>query len=84
MPFVVALRSTEIVSIQTEEADSLHELYGTLASQIPDGFELEGIRPSQNRGQARRAGVREVTIETRDELDTCAPDGWEAISIRAT
>lgn len=82
MPYIVTLRPTETVEIQADEADSLDELYAALASQVPEGFELTGIRPSQNRGSARRIGVREVTIASRDELATCAPDGWQALSMR--
>lgn len=80
----MTLRPTETVDIQVEETDSLDELHTALESQIPKGFELAGIRPSQHRGSARRAGSREVTINNRDELTTCAPDGWQAVSIRAT
>lgn len=83
MPYVVTLRPTKTVDIQAEEADSLDELYAALNRQIPDGFEIDDIRPSQNRGRARRAGSREMTVESRGELRTSAPHGWQVISIRA-
>lgn len=83
MPFIVTLRPSETIEIQAEAADSLDELFTALAAQVPEGFELDDIRASQNRGTARRSGSREVTIESRDELATCAPHGWQAVSILA-
>ena len=76
------IRPTETVDIATPEADSLDEMYTGLNAQIPDGFELSGIRPSQHTGTARRTGFREVSIETRNDLASSIPEGWQAISIR--
>lgn len=77
------IRPTETVDIETPEADSLDEMHAGLRAQIPEGFELADIRPSQHKGTARRTGFREITIESRDDLESSIPDGWQAISIRS-
>lgn len=76
------IRPTETIDIETPEADSLDEMYAGLRAQIPEGFELSGLHPSQHRGTARRIGLREVTLESRGDLESSVPDGWQAVSIR--
>lgn len=76
------IRPAETIDIETPEADSLDEMYAGLNAQIPEGFELAGIRPSQHKGTARRTGFREITIESRDDLDSSIPAGWQATSVR--
>lgn len=82
MPYIVALRPTETIDIKVDDTDSLDELFAAVTARIPDGFELIDIHVTQHKAVARRVGYDEVTIESRDELATCSPDGWQAVSIR--
>lgn len=76
------IRPTETIEIQAEATDNLDDMYASLNAQIPDGFELVDITPSKGTGQARRVDLREITIESRADLATAVPDGWQALSIR--
>ncbi|MGO2752127.1 MAG: hypothetical protein ACTIA6_18900 [Pseudoclavibacter sp.] len=82
MPYIVALRPTETIDIQVDDTDSLDELFAAVAGRIPDGFELTDIQITQHKVVARRVGYDEVTIESRDELETCAWEGWQALNVR--
>ena len=81
MPYIVALRPTETIDIQVDDTDSLDELFAAVTARIPDGFELIDIHITQHKAVVRRVGYDEVTIESRDELETCAPEGWQALSM---
>lgn len=76
------IRQTAKTEIQTEMADNLDDMYEGLGRQIPEGHDLVGIQVSKGTGQTRSAEVREITVNSRAELDTAIPEGWQALSIR--
>lgn len=82
MPWTVTLRSTETVEIDLPETDSIAERDAAIAERLPKGFDLVNLRPSERKAFARSRETRTVTIGEREELWTCAPEGWQAIALR--
>lgn len=89
MPYIVKIRPAETVPLEVPEADSLADIDAGLRAQVPEGHILTDIRVSQPRGAshmvgsgaARRVELQEITIGSRDDLESSIPDGWVALSI---
>ena len=82
MPYRVTLRSTETRQIQIEPGD-LPTFQPAIAAATPDGWELIDSTPKNGTGLLRSRETRDIEITSRDELATCAPDGWQAQNIIA-
>ncbi|MGI6878857.1 hypothetical protein [Microbacterium sp. gxy059] len=82
MPWTVTLRSTETVEIDLPETDSIAERDAAIAERLPERFELVNLRPSERKAFARSRVTQTVKIGEREELWTCAPEGWQALTLR--
>lgn len=83
MPYRVTLRSTATVELEADRGNSNEDFYAAIRAQVPDGYELTGASRVGGKGTARSTQTRETTIESRDELWTCAGDGWQALNLIA-
>lgn len=82
MPYIVTLRTTERTEIQIPEQAGLDTFNSAVLAAVPDGHDLVAADLKRSIATVRRRDTREVTIADRAELDTCVPDGWQALSIR--
>lgn len=91
MPYRVTLRSTATLELNAPPVEivngektyrSLEEFHAAIASQVPDGYELVSVTQGTGTGLARSTEVSETTVDSRDDVWTCAGDGWQALGFR--
>ena len=82
MPHIVMLRSTETTEFPVPASDGLDTFNADAARLLPAGYELVDVDRKRSVGIARSNELREVTIEDPAGVWSCAPEGWQAISVR--
>lgn len=82
MPLIVTIRSTATIEYEIPDQPGVPELEQAAHDLCPAGHEITRIDRHRSVATARPTETREIEIQDRGELWTCAPEGWQAISVR--
>lgn len=78
------LRPTETIEFDVPESDGLDTFNADAARALPEGYELIDTDRKRGVGIARSTETKAVTVDRVEDVHTCAPEGWQALSVRPT
>ncbi|GGO66968.1 hypothetical protein GCM10010910_27660 [Microbacterium nanhaiense] len=82
MPYIVMLRPTATIEFEVPERDGLDYFNEDAARLLPEGHELIDIDRKRGVAIARSTETKAVTVDRIEDAFTCAPEGWQALSVR--
>lgn len=75
------LRPTATIEFDEPERDGLDAINAD-AARAARGYELIGTDRERGVGIARWTETQAVTVDHIEDAHTCAPAGWQALSVR--
>jgi len=82
VPYIVMLRPTATIEFEVPESDGLDLFNADAARLLPEGYELIDTDRKRLVGIARSTETKAVTVDRVEDAFTCAPEGWQALSVR--
>lgn len=77
------LRPTATIEFAVPDSDGLDLFNADVARALPEGYELIATDRTRLVGIARSTETKAVTVDRIEDAHTCAPEGWQALSVRA-
>jgi hypothetical protein len=78
------LRPTATIEFDVPESDGLDTFNADAARALPEGYELIDTDRKRGVGIARSTETKAVTVDRIEDAHSCAPEGWQALSVRPT
>lgn len=82
MPYTVMIRSTATIEFDVPDRDGLDYFLEDAARLLPEGYELIDTDRKRFVAIARSTETKAVTVDRIEDAYTCAPEGWQALSVR--